>query len=87
MKSHWDLGRRPARKQDEEAYKEVSTFETASAAAKKARARNLGSYIAELEVPDSAIGSRGSSGHVGLQGMAPEQLLDCIQSIVLVDDV
>jgi hypothetical protein len=87
MKSHWDVGKRPSRKQDEDAYKEVSTFETAEAAAAKARARNLGDYIAELEVPDQAIRSRARSGHVGLYGMTPEELLGCIQSILRVDDV
>lgn len=85
--SHWDLGKRPAKKQDEAAFKEVSTFTTAAAAAAKARARHLGDYVAELEVPESAIGSRASSGHVGLDGMTPEQLLGCVQSIVRVDDV
>lgn len=87
MKSHWDLGKRPVRKQDEASWKEVSTFETAAAAAAKARARNLGDYIAELEVPENAIGSRASSGHVGLRGTTPEQLLECVQGIVRVADV
>src|SRR6266699_396784 len=84
MKSHWDLGRRPGRRQDEAAWKEVSTFETTATAAARARARNLGDYIAELEVPEQAVRSRTSTGHVGLYGMTPEQLLGCIQSIVRV---
>jgi len=88
MKSHLDLGRRPTRPQDEEAYREVSVFETREAAAQKARARNLGDYVAELEVPEDAIGSRNpASGHVGLRNTTPEQLLGCVQGIVRVEDV
>ena len=88
MKSHWDLGKRPAKRRDEAAYQEVSTFETPEAAAAKARARGLGEYIAELEVPQSAVGSRTpATGHVGLRNTTPEQLLGCIQSIVRVDSV
>lgn len=87
MKSHWDLGKRPQRRRDETAYKEVSTFETAEAAARKARLRNLGDYVAELNVPESAIGSRAdNTGHVGLRGMTPEELLGCVQSVTAVDD-
>jgi hypothetical protein len=88
MMSHWDRGFRPSRPQDEAAYKEVSVFETPEAARQKARARNLGDYIAELEVPESVIGSRNPvSRHVGLKETTPQQLLGCIQSIVQVDDV
>jgi hypothetical protein len=88
MKSHWELGRRPVRPQDEAAYKEVSVFGTPQAAAQKARSRNLGDYIAELDVPESAIGSRNPvSGHVGLRDTTPEQLLGYVQSIVRVVDV
>jgi hypothetical protein len=94
MKSHWELGRRPpqqgnqaAYRRDVEAYQEVSTFETPQAAAEKARIRGLGEYIAELEVPQSAIGSRTpSSSHVGLKGLTPEQLLSSVLSVVRVDD-
>jgi hypothetical protein len=88
MRSHWDLGKRPKDRRDEAAYQEVSTFETVEAAAAKARARNLGEYIAELEVPDSAIASRSASTrHVGVSNMTPQQLLLCVQSVVLVEDV
>lgn len=88
MKSHWDLGRRPVRPQDEAAFKEVSVFETQQAAAQKAKTRNLGDYIAELDVPESAIGSRNPvTHHVGLKDTTPEQLLEYVQSIVRVTDV
>lgn len=88
MKSHWDLGKRPAKERDEASYKEVSTFETPQAAAAKARARGLGMYIAELEVPESTVGSRtASSGHVGLAGTTPEQLLGYVQQVMRVDEV
>lgn len=43
MKSHWDLGKRPARLRDEAAWKEVSVFDSAERAAAKVRARDLGS--------------------------------------------
>lgn len=94
MKSHWDLGKRPPRHGSEaayqrsvESYQEVSTFETASAAAAKARTRGLGQYVAELEVPESAIASRtAASSHVGLTGLTPEQLLDSVLSVHSVDD-
>jgi hypothetical protein len=88
MQSHWDRGFQPPRPQDEAAYKEVSVFESPEAAAQKARDRKLGDYIAELEVPESAVGSRNpASGHIGLKDTTPDQLLGCIQSIVLVADV
>jgi hypothetical protein len=94
MKSHWDLGKRPPRHGSEaayqrsvEAYQEVSTFETASAAAAKARTRGLGQYIAELDVPESAIASRTpSSSHVGLAGLTPPQLLESVLRVHSVDD-
>jgi hypothetical protein len=88
MQSHWDRGFRPGRPQDEAAYKEVSVFETPEAAARKARDRSLGAYVAELEVPESCVASRNPViGHVGLKETTPEQLLGCIQSIVRVHDV
>lgn len=88
MQSHWDLGRRPARSRDEAAYKEVSVFETPEAAARKARQRGLGAYLAELEISDEFVTSRNPvSGHVGLSGTTPEQFLDCVQSTIRVDDV
>ncbi len=95
MKSHWDLGMQPRKQGNEAAYRRavaayqgVSTFETPAAAAAKARTRNLGEYIAELEVPESMVGSRtASTGHVGLKGTTPEQLLGCVRSMVRVDDV
>ena len=86
MKSHWDLGRRPASQRDEAVYKEVSVFETSEAAATKARARNLGEYIAELEVPDTMIGSRNpQTRHCGLTGTTPDQLLDLVQDVQQID--
>jgi hypothetical protein len=84
MKSHWDLGHRPAsgRKQDEIRYKEVSVFDTPEAAAAKARARRLGEYIAELEVPDVLVGSHNpETGHYGLTGTTPGQLLGLVQNM------
>lgn len=62
LKSHWDLGIRPAKPRDEGAYREVSVFDTPQAAAQKARARNLGSFIAVLEVPDDSLMSHGRQG-------------------------
>ena len=88
MKSHWDLGKRPKRQRDEAAYKEVSTFNTLEAAASKARLLNLGEYIVELEVPESAIASQtSSSGHVGLAGLTPDDLLASICSVTPLDEV
>ena len=88
MQSHWDRGHRPARPQDEAAYKEVSVFVSAELAAAKARARNLGEYIAELDVPDGApMTLNPGSGHVGLIGTTPGQLLDMVQNVQRVDGV
>jgi hypothetical protein len=88
MKSHWDLGYRPSRPSGEAAYKEVSTFDTAERAAAKARARDLGEYVAELEIPDETPMSRNEeTGHRGLQGMTPEQLLGCVQDVRRVDEI
>jgi hypothetical protein len=88
MMSYWDLyvERRP-QGSGEVSWKEVSTFVTAELAAAKARARNLGEYIAELEVPEDAIASRAPSGHVGVSGLTPHQLLSMVQNIRRVDDV
>ena len=80
--SHWDLGKRPARAQDEAAYKEVSVFDTPERAAAKARARHLGEYIAELEVPDETPRSYNPvSRHSGLQETTPGQLLAWVQDV------
>jgi hypothetical protein len=93
MMSYWDLGRRPLRREgdpkyegDKAAYEEVSVFATAEAAAAKARARNLGGYIAELEVPDDApMSSKGA--HRGLIGTTPSQLLGMVRNVHRVDEV
>ena len=89
----WDLGRRPARPEDDPryegdraAYEEVSTFVTAGEAAAKAKARNLGGYIAELEVPDDAPMSA-KGGHRGLIGTTPAQLLGMVQNVQGVEEV
>lgn len=88
MLSHWDLGKRPADPRSEAAYKEVSTFDTPETAARKAQALNLGEYVAELEVPDETLRSyKPSTGHSGLQGTTPEQLLTCIQDVRRVEDI
>lgn len=93
MMSYWDLGRRPARKaddpryeEDKAAYEEVSTFVSAEEAAAKARARNLGDYIAELEVPDGAPMSA-VRGHRGLIGTTPDQLLGLVLGVRRVDEL
>ena len=86
MKSHWDLGRRPERSKDEAAWKEVSTFVTAELAAEKARLHRLGGYIAELEVPDDALMTRKPSGHVGLIGTTPGELLSMVRNVRRVDE-
>jgi hypothetical protein len=87
MKSHWDLGKRPPRPRDEASYREVSVFDTLEAAARKARARRLGDYIARLEVPDEVAMTRSPSGHVGLSGTNPAQLLGYVQHVRGVDEV
>ncbi len=93
MMSYWELGRRPNRPEDDPkyegdraAYEEVSVFATAEQAAAKARARNLGDYIAELEVPDETPMS-GQGGHRGLIGTTPAQLLAMVQDVRAVDEV
>lgn len=92
MMSYWDLGKRPARREDDPryegdraAYEEVSTFVTAEEAAAKARARNLGDYIAELEVPDETPMSE-KRGHRGLVGTTPSQLLGMVRNVQGVDE-
>ena len=88
MLSHWDLGKRPSDPRSEAAHKEVSAFDTLEAAAKKARARGLGEYIAELEVPDETPRSYASStGHIGLQGTTPGQLLRWVRDVRRVDEI
>jgi hypothetical protein len=89
MKSAWELGRRPSsgRVQDEVKFKEVSVFSTPEAAAAKARARELGDYIAELEIPERLIGSRTpATGHYGLTGTTPGQLLGLVQNVQQVQE-
>ena len=87
MRSHWDLGKRPSRQQEEAAYKEVSTFDTPKRAADKAQARDLGEYIALLDVPDAIPMSRKpASGHVGLIGTTPDQLLGYVRAVHRVDE-
>jgi len=93
MMSYWDLGRRPPRTEDDPryeqnkaAYEEVSTFVTAEEAAAKAKARGLGDYIAELEVPDDAPMSA-KRGHRGLIGTTPDQLLSMVRDVQHVDEV
>jgi len=48
---------------------------------------NLGWYVAELEVPEDAVASRAESGHVGLSGLTPRQLLGMVQNVRRVDEV
>jgi len=90
MLSHWDLGKRPVphTPRNEAAYKEISTFDTPEAAAAKARARDLGEYIAELDVPDETPYSYvASTGHAGLRGTTPGGLLACVQHVRRVDEI
>ena len=87
MTSHWDLGHRPALPRDEAAYREVSTFDTPEAAAAKALARNLGEYVAELVSDETPTSRNPRTGHVGLAGMTPGELLGCVQGIRRVDEV
>lgn len=88
MLSHWDLGKRPSDPRSEAAFKEVSTFDTLEAAARKARAARLGEYIAELEVPDATPHSyKQSTGHIGLQGTTPEQLLARVRDVRPVGEI
>jgi hypothetical protein len=77
---------RAERARDKAAYEEVSVFATAEEAAAKARTRNLGDYIAELEVPDETpMSSKG--GHRGLIATTPSQLLGMVRNVQSVDEV
>ena len=88
MLSHWDLGKRPRDPRSEAAYREVSTFDTPEVAARKARAYDLGEYVAELEIPDDTPHSyTTSTGHTGLQGTTPEQLLACVRGVRRVEEI
>jgi hypothetical protein len=90
MMSYWDLHveRRPqGGGRDEAAWREVSTFVTAELAAAKAQARKLGEFVAELEVPEDAVASRAESGHVGVSGLTPGELLGMVRNVRRVDEV
>jgi hypothetical protein len=88
MKSAWDLGRRPTRESGEALFRRVSTFSTAAAAASKAQLLGLGDFIAELEVPDTvAMTDPVPSGHLGLSGTTPTQLLGYVQNVRPVNEV
>lgn len=89
MRSYWDLGRRPFpyRPQDEAAYREVSAFVSAELAARTARLRGLGDYIAELDIPDDTSMSRTARGHLGLRGLAPAELLGMVINVRSVSEV
>ena len=65
----------------EAAWKEVSVFDSAERAAAKARARDLGEFLAVLEVPDETPMSHGNQGHKGLIGTTPEELLAYVQAV------
>lgn len=93
MMSYWALGRRPGRPEDDPryaedkaAYEEVSVFLTAQRAARKAVAKNLGDYVAELEVPDNTPMSV-KGGHRGLIGTDPSDLLGMVLNARRVDEV
>jgi len=85
--SYWDLGRRPRehRKNQIEGYKQVSTVETLEKALEYALQYDLGSHVAELEVPDSVDRKVSGRGHVGLIGTTREQLIGYIQQILPVE--
>ena len=86
LKSHWDLGKRPANPRDEASWQEVSVFDSAERAAAKARARDLGDFLALLEVPDETMMSHGNQGHKGLIATTPEQLLGYVQAVHRVEE-
>jgi hypothetical protein len=88
MRSPWDAGRRPERQRDEATYRAVSAFDTFERAAHKARERNLGPYVAELEIPDDLERTyRPDIGHLDLYGTTPEQLLSYVLGVRSVDEI
>ena len=88
MQSHWDRGNRPVRPRDERSYRAVSAFATREAAVRKATARNLGAYIAELEIPATTEHTDNPiTGHVDLYGTTPEQLLGYVRHVWTVEEV
>lgn len=91
MKSQHQLGtvpRRPLRPEDEVAWREVSTFDTREKAAQMSCERKLGDYIVELEIPDEIERSQDpTTGHVGLRGTTPDQLLGCVRNVWHRDEV
>lgn len=90
MLSAWELGRRPdpLTPGSEAVFREVSTFNTPQAAALKAQAFGLGDYIATLDIPDTVTATvKETTGHVGLAGATPEELLGYVQNVQPVDDV
>jgi hypothetical protein len=92
MSSDWDLGERPPepyKPRDVASYKAVSTFDSLEKAAAKARNRNLGEYVAEIDAPDSVERKHSpESGHVELRDTTPAQLLGYLSGNVWrVDEV
>jgi hypothetical protein len=89
FKSYAALGRRPRQTDPEflERWRGVSVYDTYRQARKNARAVNwrIGTYIAELHIPDDAdiryVGPR-PTGHWDLHDVDPAYLLSCIVSIV-----
>jgi hypothetical protein len=52
------------------------------------RERKLGPYIVELDIPDEIERSQDAiTGHVGLSGTTPQQLLECVRNVWHRDEV
>jgi hypothetical protein len=85
MKSQRALGvtpRRPLTPADEVAWDEVSTFDDRDRAARIARRRRLGDYIAELEMPDEMEHSHDpETGHRGWRLTRPDDLLRRVRNV------
>lgn len=75
FKSHAELGRRRGRHSDERSWRAVSTFVSVELATEKARTYRLGTYLSELEVPDSIQQTQSRTGHVDLEKTTPEELI------------
>ena len=91
MLSYWELGYRPDRSKDEAKFRAVSLFDEFDQAVAKTQARNLalGSYIAELEIPDEVeeLSYNRKTGHHSVTGMTAEQLLESVCCVRPVPEV
>ncbi|MGA8416780.1 MAG: hypothetical protein WB808_09205 [Candidatus Dormiibacterota bacterium] len=92
MKSQEALGakpRRPLTDEDRVHWAEVSTFDTARRGMEMAQLLpRLGGFIARMEIAEDLINSYDEeTGHVGLHGVAPDQLLGAVRSVWAVHEV